>query len=161
MKKLKLLVNDKSKDTSRIPGTNLYVSNTNFDDSWKYKVKLSQKQSIVGFKKFGTIGIGFLEEVDGNTNLPSSTSAEEIYNHIKVNKLDRKIKKETCIAAIRLIQNARLRDLMDQTIKSLKENPSDERKLAILSIYLRQSGSHEVANVFDQEDRFWKQKATL
>lgn len=74
------------------------------EDYWLYRVAVSDKQAIVGFSKFGIIGIGFQHEEDWNTNLPSSSSAEAIYDHIKHNRLD--AEKETCIAAIRLIQQA-------------------------------------------------------
>ena len=37
---------------------------------WAYRVKLSDKQAMLGFPKFGTIGIGFAIEEDWNTNLP-------------------------------------------------------------------------------------------
>lgn len=158
--KMKLERKD-SKDNTRIPGTNLYVSHGS-DGNWSYRVKLTKKQSIIGFKKFGTVGIGFSEEVDGNTNLPISCSTEEIYNHIKENKGDKKIRKEHCLKAINLIKDARLRDLMDDTISKLNmSNMSDEKRLAILSTYLRQSGSHEIANVYDQDARFWAHKANL
>lgn len=162
MMKLKL-EKKQTKDVTRIPGTNVYVGRAGDDDYWVYRVKLSKNQSIIGFKKFGTVGIGFSEEKnDSNTNLPSSCDTEEIYNHIKKNKGNAKIRKEHCLKAIKMIQEARLRDLMDSTISQLKEpNMTDERRLAILSSYLRMSGSHEVANVYDQEDRFWRQKSTL
>lgn len=74
------------------------------EDYWLYRVSVSDKQAILGFRKFGIIGIGFQHEDDWNTNLPSSSSAEDIYDHIKHNRLG--AKKETCIAAIRLIQAA-------------------------------------------------------
>lgn len=76
------------------------------DDYWKYRVKLSETQAIIGFPKFGTIGIGFMDEKDWNTNLPYSCEAEQIYNHIKHNKQDKKIKKSDCIKAIQMIKDA-------------------------------------------------------
>jgi hypothetical protein len=60
-------------------------------------------QAVVAFPKFGLIAIGFQREKDWNTNLPSSLSAEEIYNHIKHNKTDTP-KEEDCLGAIRMIQ---------------------------------------------------------
>lgn len=73
---------------------------------WTYRVKLSEKQAIVGFPKFFMTGIGFAQEEDWNTNLPSSCDAEEIYDHIAHNKGDDSISREDCIAAIRMIQDA-------------------------------------------------------
>ena len=73
---------------------------------WKYRVVLSDKQAIVGFPKFFTIGIGFQnEEYDGNTNLPYTKDAEIIFNHIADNKGDDSISDQDCIAAIKLIQD--------------------------------------------------------
>ena len=74
------------------------------EDYWLYRVVVSNKQAVVGFKKFNTIGIGFQYEKDWNTNLPWSTSAEEIYDHIKHNRLG--VPKNRCIEAIEIIQSA-------------------------------------------------------
>jgi hypothetical protein len=73
---------------------------------WAYRVRLSEKQAIVGFPKFMTIGIGFAAEEDWNTNLPYTCGADEIYDHIEHNKGDEAISREDCIAAIRMIQDA-------------------------------------------------------
>jgi len=92
-------------DTTAITGS---VAMTPLIDKgyWSYRVKLSAHQAIVGFPKFFTIGIGFAVEDDWNTNRPYTTSAEEIYEHIKHNKGDASIKKINCIKAIRLVQDA-------------------------------------------------------
>jgi len=76
------------------------------DDYWLFRVAVSEKQAIVGFPKFWTIGIGFQHEDDWNTNLPYSCEAEEIYNHIAHNKGDDTISEATCLTAIRAIQQA-------------------------------------------------------
>lgn len=73
---------------------------------WSWRVRLSGTQSIVGFPKFGTIGIGFAQEEDWNTNLPYTCDTEEIYDHIAHNKGDDAISRNDCLAAIRLIQAA-------------------------------------------------------
>jgi hypothetical protein len=74
---------------------------------WSYRVKLSDRQAMLGFPKFGQVGIGFAaEDADWNTNLPSRCPAERIYQHIKANKGDSAITRADCIAAIRLIQEA-------------------------------------------------------
>ena len=74
---------------------------------WLFRVKVSETQAIVGFPKFFQCGIGFaVEKDDWNTNLPSTCEAEEIYEHIKVNKGDKKITKASCIKAIKMIQQA-------------------------------------------------------
>ena len=80
-------------------------------DYWVLRVKLSEKQAIVGFPKFMTIGIGFaIEEDDWNTNLPFTCATDEIFQHIKKNRVVKgdttQITDDQCLAAIRLIQEA-------------------------------------------------------
>ena len=59
------------------------------EDFWSYRVRVSDTQAVVGFPKFGVVGVGFaIENEDWNTNLPSSIAAEEILGHIAVNKGD-------------------------------------------------------------------------
>jgi hypothetical protein len=76
------------------------------EDYWAYRVKVSDKQAIVAFPKFMTIGIGFAVEKDWNTNLPWTCTAEEIFSHINHNKGSKRISDGDCIEAIRLIQAA-------------------------------------------------------
>lgn len=80
------------------------------EDYWAYRVRLSETQAIVGFPKFGTIGVGFAVEEDWNTNLPFGTSAEEIFGHISRNKGDDSISDDDCIAAIQMIREAAAAD---------------------------------------------------
>lgn len=82
------------------------------EDYWAYRVRVADGQAIVGFPKFSTIGIGFAVEEDWNTNLPYDCSAEQIYEHIEHNRGNESISRETCIAAIRLIQDAVLEDAL-------------------------------------------------
>lgn len=81
---------------------------------WSYRVKLSDTQAIVGFPKFFTVGIGFAEEEDWNTNLPYTSDAIEIFAHIKHNKGDDSISDEDCVRAIQMIQDAIRRDRAEQ-----------------------------------------------
>lgn len=76
------------------------------EDYWAYRVMLSGRQAVLGFPKFGTIGIGFAIEDDWNTNLPYTCDAEEIFQHIQHNKGDDAIPDNAVRAAIRLIQAA-------------------------------------------------------
>ena len=72
------------------------------EDYWLARVPVSDKQAIVCFPKFGTIGIGFQhEDEDWNTNLPYSCDAVEIYDHIKENR--RGAAKAKCVAAIKMV----------------------------------------------------------
>lgn len=85
---------------------NVMITPSIDEDYWFMRVPLSEKQAIVCFPKFGQVGIGFQHEEDWNTNLPSTCSAEAIFNHIKHNKGDDTISDDDCIAAIRLLQQA-------------------------------------------------------
>lgn len=90
-------------------GATLVITPPIKEDYWLFRVRLSaapDAQAIVGFPKFNTIGVGFAKEQDWNTNLPYTCGTEEIYNHIKHNKGDQMITKATCLAAIRLVQDA-------------------------------------------------------
>jgi hypothetical protein len=73
---------------------------------WVLRVQLNEHQAIVGFHKFYTIGIGFEEEDDWNTNLPYQSDTQEIWNHISHNKAYDDISDEDCIKAIKIIQEA-------------------------------------------------------
>lgn len=80
------------------------------EDYWTYRVRLSDSQAIVGFPKFGTIGVGFAVEEDWNTNLPFTCDADQIYEHIADNKGDDSISREVCVEAIRMVQQAATAD---------------------------------------------------
>lgn len=74
------------------------------EDYWTYRVRLTDRQAVVGFPKFLTIGIGFAHETDWNTNLPYVCSAAEIAEHIMHNAGEEAITTEQVIEAIKLIQ---------------------------------------------------------
>lgn len=76
------------------------------EDYWQFRVKVDKDQAIVGFPKFGSIGVGFAKEDNWNTNLPSSYSTEIIWEHIKENKRYASIPDERCKKAIKMIQKA-------------------------------------------------------
>lgn len=78
------------------------------EDYWSYRVQLSEEQAVLGFPKFSPrlIGIGFAVEKDWNTNLPTSCSAQEIFEHIKHNKCDDSIEDADVIRAIEMIRTA-------------------------------------------------------
>lgn len=101
---LRLEIRGQSDETANLAG--VMVTPPIDEDYWSYRVQVGVGQAIVGFPKFLTIGIGFAQESDWNTNLPYTCSAEEIYNHIKHNKGDNSISRETCLTAIRMIQDA-------------------------------------------------------
>ena len=108
-KKLTLEFNNefkKDNDTFKLGKAVVMVTPSVGEDYWMFRVKLSEKQSIIGFPKFTTIGIGFAKEIDWNTNLPYSCDAEAIYKHIRFNKGQKHIKPADCIRAIKMIQEA-------------------------------------------------------
>lgn len=107
--KLQLEFNErfkKSNDTFSVGKSVVMFTPAIDEDYWMFRVKLSKTQSILGFPKFGSIGIGFAKETDWNTNLPSNCEAKEIYEHIKHNKGNKKITDEECIEAIEMIREA-------------------------------------------------------
>lgn len=107
MSKLNLQVNAKfieANTTRQIGKATVIVTPPLDEEYWLFRVELSDKQAVVGFPKFSTIGIGFQREEDWNTNLPYTCKAEEVYQHIKHNKADTRISKAQCIEAIGLIQ---------------------------------------------------------
>lgn len=92
-------------DSSNFGAGRVMVTPPIDEDYWLMRVRVSDRQSIIGFPKFGTIGIGFAIEEDWNTNLPYQCDAQEIYRHIQHNKGDPKIPKARCIEAIAMIQS--------------------------------------------------------
>lgn len=76
------------------------------DAYWLFRVRLHKNQAIVGFPKFGTIGIGFENEEDSNTNLPYNDTTYALFKHIKHNKHYRSIKDADVIKAIFMVQKA-------------------------------------------------------
>lgn len=81
------------------------------ENYWSYRVKLTERQAVIGFPKFGVVGIGFaVEAVDWNRNLSSGASAESIAEHIRINKGDDSIDDADVVAAVKLIQEAVLTD---------------------------------------------------
>jgi hypothetical protein len=76
------------------------------EDYWMYRVKLSDKQAVLAFPKFGTIGCGFAVEEDWNTNLPIACQVDDIFAHIARNKGDDSIPDERVKQAIGMIRDA-------------------------------------------------------
>ena len=76
------------------------------EDYFLFRVHLYENQYVLAFPKFGTIGIGFAQEEDWNTNLPYTCETMKIYNHIKHNKKYKEIKRSEVLKAIELLQVA-------------------------------------------------------
>lgn len=90
------------------------------EDYWEYRVIVSAEpyQAVVGFPKFGTVGVGFaVEEWSWNTNLPYRCKTDDIVEHIKKNRGSKEIKKSTIRAAVALIQAAAHEDRGTDPIK--------------------------------------------
>ncbi len=108
---LKLERRDQANETPHI-GPFMLTPAVN-EDYWAYRVRLSDKQAIVGFPKFMTIGIGFAVEEDRNTNFPYTVDTEATFQHIKHNKGDDSISDDDVRAAIALVQQAAREDRGD------------------------------------------------
>jgi len=103
--KLQLEINSNCVDSRPIGGVVMITPSID-ETYWSYRVKLYKDQAILGFPKFGQIGVGFAKEEDWNTNLPTHCSAKIIFNHIKHNKLYDEISDNDCIKAIEMIRKA-------------------------------------------------------
>lgn len=83
-------------------------------DYWAYRVRVAEGQAVLGFGKFGTVGIGFAVEDDWNTNLPYTQDVDVIVNHIWHNRgpnlADNEHDRNTVRAAVAIIQNAIIED---------------------------------------------------
>jgi len=108
--KLQLEINpDLVKDKTiklKIGNFNISVTPPIDETYWLYRVKLYKDQAIIGFPKFCQVGIGFAQEEDWNTNLPSCCDTEQIFNHIKKNKKYDEIDDKDCLKAIEIIKKA-------------------------------------------------------
>lgn len=120
------------------------------EDYWAYRVVLSEKQAIVGFPKFGTIGIGFAVEDDWNTNLPYSSATETIFEHIRHNKGDDSISDDDVRAAIEMVRQAVKDDLAasDETVAKIETLDLPQAREALVWLY--RNGSSDV-----RQAAFW------
>ena len=81
------------------------------ENYWIFRVKLCKDQAVLGFPKFGMVGVGMAIEEDGNTNLPLCPlytpfkNATRIAEHIKCNKKYKSITFKMIVDAILLIEN--------------------------------------------------------
>jgi hypothetical protein len=96
----------KNKETNfKLPGGGVAMLTPPIgQDYWIFRVPLYKDQALVAFPKFTTIGIGFQIEDDWNTNLPYTSDAEGLYEHIEHNRLYEEITKEMIIEAINLLK---------------------------------------------------------
>ena len=79
-------------------------------DYWSYRVDVGGGQAVLGFPKFGTIGVGFAVEDDWNTNLPYRCETDEIFEHIKHNRKPSTASDDEIKQAIELICEAAATD---------------------------------------------------
>lgn len=89
-----------------VGGVTLVMTPPISDDYWAYRVRVANGQAVLGFPKYGTIGIGFAVENDWNSNLPYWCGNEEIYKHIAHNRGTPDLSEAVCRRAIELIQAA-------------------------------------------------------
>jgi len=102
---------DKTPTFSTDKGSTLLMTPPIDENYWTYRVHLAKNQYIVGFPKFSTIGIGFSQEEDWNTNLPLTCDAKTICEHIWHNHEYKEITKEQVIEAINLIRQQAQKDM--------------------------------------------------
>lgn len=91
-------------DTFSKGNVSLMITPPLSEDYWVFRVKLFKDQSLLAFPKFSTIGIGFAQEEDWNTNLPYTCTSTEICEHIYHNKQYDEITKDQVMQAIELLQ---------------------------------------------------------
>lgn len=109
MSELVLEVRDQADGTVRLGGGSgpvMMMTPALGEDYWTYRVRLGERQAVIGFPKFGTVGIGFAVEEDWNTNLPYTCETEEIFQHIAHNRGDGSISDDDVREAIRMVQEA-------------------------------------------------------
>lgn len=76
------------------------------DERDLYRVRIADRLTVVGFRKFATVGIGYGTPLDvGSLDLPYSTPAAEIYQHIGGHHFTL-IPRDVQEGAIRMIQRA-------------------------------------------------------
>lgn len=117
--------------THRDPHPAISITPNIAPDFWHWRVRLTEKQALLAFPKFGSIGCGFAVEEDWNSNLPVDCSTEEIYKHIRHNKGDKRISKADCYRAIDMLRNAALAagEITEDSIKYM-HLPREERRHA-------------------------------
>jgi hypothetical protein len=110
-------------DKGRVSGTGVFIGTGSTSDGWTYRVELpsstrTPRQAVVGFSKFGTIGIGFqYEDEDWNSNLPYGTPAAAIFAHICHNLGKDTVPANEAVAAIELVRAAAIMDMKDSDVK--------------------------------------------
>lgn len=102
---MQIIINKDIEDETTAIKSGVIVAPNIDENYFVAKIQLYKDQSINLFPKFFTYGIGFAQEIDWNTNLPFQIDAEEIYDHIAINKKYDEISKEECIKAIKELQD--------------------------------------------------------
>lgn len=80
----------------------IYITPEISEDYWILRCRITKKQALLIFPKFGTFGCGFAKEIDWNTNLPIAAQEEAIWNHIKINRAGCSIEK--CKESLHLLR---------------------------------------------------------
>lgn len=126
-------------------------------DYWSYRVRLTEKQAVLGFPKFYTVGIGFAVEDDWNTNLPHSCNVHQILDHIWHNAGDPSIKRDDVLDAIAMIQNAVAEDWEPMVLQAL----ADGKTITWESGAWRLPSGSDVTRVVSRLQRDGKVRALL
>lgn len=110
MSELKLERKNQPNETGVLAGGLVLMTPNICPDYWEYRVVLSPNQAILGFPKFGTIGIGFADEEDWNTNLPYGVRTALIVRHIFHNAGGSSITPTMVAEAVELVRRAAYED---------------------------------------------------
>ena len=103
---MKIEINKRFVQSDDTIGNYIIITPPIDENYWILRVQLSDRQALVCFPKFNTLGIGFQHEEDWNTNLPYTKNAAMIYDHIAHNKGDDTITRAQCIEAINMLKDA-------------------------------------------------------
>jgi hypothetical protein len=92
---------------------------------WYYRVAVSDRQAVVGFPKFSTVGIGFEDEPGSlDLNLGYDRGTETIFRHVYSNKGDAAIADDACRQAISMVRDAAARDIRGASAGPVVRRPA-------------------------------------
>lgn len=92
--------------TFKVGNTTVMMTPMIDEDYWVFRVKLHEDQAVIAFPKFSTMGIGFAQEEDWNTNLPYRCQTKNICAHIWENRKYEEITRPMVMKAIQMLQKA-------------------------------------------------------
>jgi hypothetical protein len=125
MSELQLERKNQPNETGVLAGGLVMMTPNICPEYWEYRVVLSPYQAVLGFPKFGTVGIGFADEEDWNTNLPYGIRTAITVRHICHNAGGDSITPVMIAEAVELVRRAAYED-HGPPGDHLKDNPDWE-----------------------------------